>query len=265
LAATRRKWPVSRQTNRDFAIAFREFLAIRIVTRNGNAGAATKRISQYQKHNILDCVRTLFNWAKRVQINKLPASFINPFDAEIVGQRPKKGSLRAPLLPVERRIELILVMDELHLSHLMLSLLLPLRPEDCAGLLIRDIDFQRGVLRFGNRFDGRDFKKGKVTFEIPFPAEVAPLLSFCRVDREDGPLLRSRRIFERKRQPNLVEFQTADVETCIEDAFRRASPTSAYQLCRIKSSWSAGRSDRWAEYPRMNWRGNSRRSCAGPN
>ena len=87
-------------------------------------------------------------------------------------------------------------MDEWQLSHLALSMVLPLRPEDFAGLLVGDVDFEKQHLAFGSRFAGRDFNKGHVSFVSPFPAALIPFLRFVIGGRTDCPLLRARTILK---------------------------------------------------------------------
>ena len=94
-------------------------------------------------------------------------------------------------------------MDEWQLTHLALSFVLPLRPEDCAGLLIGDVDFEGNYLRFGTRFEGRDFNKGRQSFTVPIPLQLTPLLQIAIGDRVSGPVLRSRTVFEGRRNPEL--------------------------------------------------------------
>lgn len=219
-----RRWKTAADIDRVFAIEFRNFVAMRMVTRNGRSSSQEKVISPHQVYNVLDCTRTVFNWGKDVQVAKLPASFVNPFTADIVGQRPQKDPLRRQSFPLLRRIQLVQNMDEWQLTHLALSIVLPLRPEDCAALLIEDVDFEMHLLTFGTRFGGRDFNKGRVSFRVPFPTSMVPVLRFCSGGRACGPLLRARRIFEGRRKPLRELAAGCDVNLHIEDAFRRASP-----------------------------------------
>jgi hypothetical protein len=114
-------------------------------------------------------------------------------------------------------------MDLWQLSHLAFSLVLPLRPEDFASLLIRDVDFVDNCFELGGQFGGRDFNKGKVVFRCPFPADLRPLLSFCCANRADGPLLRSRSIVQGRRRPRLhVDDKNSSISH-IEEALRSAN------------------------------------------
>ena len=165
----------------------------------------------------------MLNWANGLQVGKLPLDFVNPFDIEIVGQRPRRDPLRLPVFPQARRIELVSDMDEWQLTHLALSVVLPLRPEDCAGLLIDDVDLTQNSLKLGTRFGGRDFTKGRVSFVVPIPKTLVPLLNFCVVGRADGPLLRCRAWFEGRRQPQRVITDACGTVRHLEDAFCTAA------------------------------------------
>jgi len=192
----RQRWPLAADFDREFAIEFRLFLRSRETTRNGRPGALKKPMSNRQIQNVLSCTRTLINWAVQPQRNRLPLSFPNPFDREIVGDLPRKDPLRTVVFPVDARVRIVSKMDAWELSHLSLSMILPLRPEDMTGLLVSEIDFVRCLLRFGDRIQGLDFNKGKQQFHCPFPRELQPLLRVCISGRGEGPVLRTRVVFE---------------------------------------------------------------------
>src|SRR5436853_7696233 len=84
------------------------------------------------------------------------------------------------------------------------SIVLPLRPDEAAGLIIGDVDFEKGWLEFGERLKDCNFTKGKTAFVLPFPDELRPVLRACIGDRAEGPLLRSRRAFEGKQRVEVV-------------------------------------------------------------
>jgi hypothetical protein len=221
---TRNRWPAAADIGRQFAIEYKTTLASRVVNRNGRAASQDKLISPHQIYNALDCARTMFNWARSVQVAKLPSNFVNPFTKDIVGQRPQKDPLRQSLYPMDRRVQLVANMDEWQLTHLAVPLLLPLRPEDFTGLLIGDVDYENGLLKFGSRFGGRDFNKGHVSFGCPYPTELASLVRFLAGERAEGPLLRARTVFEGRREPSRVADAEHTAEWHIEDAFRHAVP-----------------------------------------
>lgn len=212
----RRTWQLAQDIDRDFAIALKAFLHRRKVTPNGRPSAQERPMAPGQVFNILDCSRSLLNWAKNPAVNRLPSNFVNPFDKEIVGSRPAKDPLRRPAFPMQRRIELVRHMDLWQLSHLAFAMVLPLRPEDYTGLLISEVDFDEQLLGFGTRWQGRDFNKGRLSFVTPFPPEIVPLISVCVSGRSDGPLLRKRTVFEKTRRPELPIKSPDDVVGHIE-------------------------------------------------
>lgn len=200
----RQRWPLAADLDREFAIEFRLFLRSRETTRNGRPGAPKNPMSNRQIQNVLSCTRTLINWAVQPQRNLLPLSFPNSFDREIVGDPPRKDPLRMVAFPVDARVRIVSEMDGWELSHLFLSIILPLRPEDMTGLLVSEINFEQCLLRFGDRIQGLDFNKGKQQFHCPFPHELQQLLRVCISGRGEGPVLRTRVVFEKQRKPRLV-------------------------------------------------------------
>ncbi|MCH8828398.1 MAG: hypothetical protein IID45_02350 [Planctomycetes bacterium] len=185
-------------------------------------------MSNRQIQNVLSCTRTLINWAAQPQRNLLPLSFPNPFDRDIVGDAPTKDPLRRVVFPVDVRVRLVKEMDVWELSHIFLSLTLPLRPEDVTGLLVSEIDFERCLLRFGDRIQGIDFNKGKQQFHCPFPHELQSLLRVCIAGRGEGPVLRTRTIFAQQRKPRLaVDSHEQLVQKF--DKYRSGLPTDEIQ------------------------------------
>jgi hypothetical protein len=212
-----RRWPLAQQIDREFAMELRTFLLRRHVGRNGSPSADQHAMSPRQVYNVLDCARSMFHWARRPEVGQLPVAFAQPFTPEIVGQRRRRDPLQPPKLPLELRCQLVGGMDVWQVAHFALSFVLPLRPEDVTGLLITEVDWQRRQLRFGTRLGGRDFNKGRLDFQIPFPAELVPLISVCRGGREAGPLLRRRAIFEGRQSPQVV-CQPSEVPAHLERA-----------------------------------------------
>ena len=49
-----------------------------------------------------------------------------------------------------------------------------------------------------------NFTKGKTAFMLPFPEEHRPILQACIAGRMEGPLLRSRRVFEGKKATEVI-------------------------------------------------------------
>jgi len=220
----RRKWSLALEVDHEFAIAFRESLYRRTVTRNGRTAAKERPISPGHVYNVLDCTRTLFSWGKRPDINQLPAAFVNPFNEEVVGQRPRKDLLRTSPLPLKRRIQLVAHMDRWQLCQFAIGLILALRPEDYTGLLISDVDFSERRLHFGRRFEGWDFNKGQQSFRVPFPPAIEPVLRECADGREDGPLLRKRTVVDDVRRPKLPSESTDQIREHFHRAVSAAKP-----------------------------------------
>jgi len=218
----RKRWPLASEMDRDFAIELRSFLHARAVTRNGRPGGAQTRTSVRQVFNVLDCVRTMLNWAKKPGANQLPAFFQNPFTPDIVGQPPHKDPLRPVTFSPERRIELVQAMDAWQLRQFAIPLCLPLRPDELTGLLISEIDFAECLLKFGSRFGDRDFNKGKQAFCVPFPPELTSLLRSCAGERLDGPLLLSRAVWEGRRKSKLSVHRPDDVAAHFDSALMAA-------------------------------------------
>ena len=215
---SRRRWPLAMDVDREFAVALRAALFDATVTPNGRPGAAPTTRSPRQVYNILGTVRALLAWAARPDVRRLPADFVNPITSDLVGRKAAADPLRVVKLPLAVRTRLVGAMDAWQLCQLAPSLVLPMRPDEATGLLIGDVDFDRGRLRFGTRFGGRDFNKGRQGFELPFPAEIAPLFRRCIGGRQGGPLLRGRAAFEGRSWRGGVD---ADAEA-LEWAFRSA-------------------------------------------
>ena len=222
LPSSKKKWPTASAVDHDCATQYRERLMNREVARNGRAASVLKLISPHQIYNCLDCARTVLNWGKDVRVAKLAPWFVNPFTSDVVGQRPQKDPLRPPSFPLARRVQLVSYMDVWQLSHLALPLVLPMRPEDSAGLLVDEIDYARQLLRFGTRFEGRDFNKGRQSLACPYPQQLTPFLRFSQAGRQAGPLLRARSIFEGQRQAPVEVHTTADIAVHINNAISLA-------------------------------------------
>jgi len=200
----RRRWPLAMDVDRDFVVELRSFLMNYRTTRNGRIGGTPKTLSVRQVQNVLECLRAAMAWARRGDVRKLPAEWANPLTQELIGTPPGKDPLREDKLPPDIRARLVASMDRWQLCHLALSLVLPLRPEEAAGLLIGDVDFEKSWLEIGTRLGGGDFTKGRSSFKLPFPDELGPLLRACIGGRAEGPLLRARQAFEGGRRPKAI-------------------------------------------------------------
>src|SRR5215470_10787960 len=98
-------------------------------------------------------------------------------------------------------------MDRWQFCQIVPSVILPMRPDEAAGLLVSDVDFEKGWLEFGSRLAEVNFTKGIQSFKLPFPAELRPVLRACIGGRREGPLLRSRRAFEKSVDSSVASFE----------------------------------------------------------
>jgi len=197
-------WPLAIDIDAAFARSLRAFLHQYTSTRNGRPGATPRPLSTRQIVNLLECMRTMLHWARSAPVRKLPADWVMPFTPDIIGQAPAKNPLREDKLPLDARVRIVNVMDRWPLCHLALSLTLPLRPDEAAGLLIGDINVDKRWAEFGERFKDANFTKGRTAFVLPFPEELQLILRTCIGDRAEGPLLRSRRTFEGRQEVQAV-------------------------------------------------------------
>jgi integrase len=113
---------------------------------------------------------------------------------DLIGDPPAKDPLREDKLPPDVRACLVERMNAWQLCQLSLSLVLPLRPDEAAGLLVSDVNFTKGWLEIGTGSIEANFTKEKKSFKLPFPDELCPILKSCIAGRAEGPLLRSRKV-----------------------------------------------------------------------
>ncbi|HQR43660.1 MAG TPA: site-specific integrase, partial [Gemmatales bacterium] len=185
-----KQWPTVNSINRDFILKLKCQLQHATVTPNGHAHSIAKPMSQRQIFNVLSMLGTMFQWALRTDIRRLPAHWINPLTRELIGAKPTKDPIRRLTMNDEYLLQLIQHCDAWQLTHLALSFVYPLRPEEAVGLLVEEVDFSKRELRFGSRFGGDDYTKGKQSFVLPVPPELTPILSHLVNGRHHGPLLR---------------------------------------------------------------------------
>jgi integrase len=194
-ATNRQLWPFASSIDRQFAVALRQYLHRAQTTRNGRTNSNPKPMSARQIYNVLDTLRGVFNWAHSAAIRFIPGDWINPLTEDIVGQPPRKDPLREVKLPIDHRIKLVRRMNRWQLCQLSLSLVLPMRPDEAAGLLVSDVNLDGQYLSFGTRLGGGDFTKGHTSFRVPFPAELLCIIKTCIASRSEGPLLRNQKAF----------------------------------------------------------------------
>jgi hypothetical protein len=192
-----RQWPLARDINRDFALSLRSHLFASRTTANGRPGGRQKAMSPRQIYNVMEAFRSALNWARSPAISKLPLDWRCPLTDDVVGSRPRKDPLRAVKLPLASLGPLISKLDRWQLCHLGLLCVLPPRPDEFAGILVGDVDFQARRIGFGTRLGGNDFNKGRQSFVVPFPIEIEPLLHSLVGGRTEGPLLRNKGEFAR--------------------------------------------------------------------
>ncbi len=188
-----RRWKLASDINREFTLQLRSHLMQSPIRRNGKPGAAPQAMSVTTVRLCLETLRTLFHWAKRPEIRKLPADFLQPITPEILGPIAVKSPVRPIPLTLEQRIDLVHAMDEWQLRHVAILFVIPSRFEDVAGALISDFDLNRLTWMIGTRFGGADYTKGKTEVRMPLPAILGRLLSANIGDRKDGPMFLRRR------------------------------------------------------------------------
>lgn len=181
--ANLRPWRLASDIDREFVVGLRTYLPQTTTTRNGRCGGRPKPRSGRKVVNVLQTLKMALGGAHHLAVRRLSADWIDPLSREFVGTPAEKDSLREDLLPLDTRVRLGGVMDRGQLCQLALSLVLPLRPGEAAGLLVSDVDLAGGWLEFGHRF------------RLPFPPELVPVLQTCIGGRAEGPLLRSRKAF----------------------------------------------------------------------
>lgn len=188
-----RQWPTVNSIDREFILKLKGHLQRTSVTPNGHAHSTARPMSQRQNYNVLSALGTMLKWAQRPDVRRLPAHWVNPLTRELIGAKPTKDPVRKLAIEDAQLLQLIWHCDLWQLTHLVLSFVYPLRPQEATGLLIEDIDFKAGQLRIGTRFGGDDYTKGKQSFVLPFLPELAPILLYLVDDRLHGPLLRHRK------------------------------------------------------------------------
>jgi len=195
LPANRKRWPLAADVDAGFVTDARAHLYACRTTRNGRTGGQPRPLSPRQIVNVMETLRAMLAWAADPRNNKLPPGWLNPVTRGSVGTPPAKDQFRRDPLPLEARVRLVGLMDRWQLCALVPSLILPMRPDEAAGLLVEDVDFGHGELLFGVNVGDVNFTKKRVSFRLPFPDELRPVLQAVIDGRGSGPLLRSRRAF----------------------------------------------------------------------
>jgi integrase len=230
-----RRWPCAREIDLAFCVELRAFLAQRPVARNGRTGGTVRRVmSVAGVREVLRTLQAALVYAKRPEVALLPASFVCPIEKELLGHKARKDPLRPLVLPLDKRVRLVQLMDKWELIHVAPLLVLPIRPDELCGLLVTEVDFEAGLLRFPLRFGERDGSKNMIPFAVPFPPALVPLVRAAINGRVDGPLFLTRRVFEGA-APQVQIVQSGDLEQEVSAALARhaaAAPGDAKAVCR---------------------------------
>lgn len=219
---SKRRWPLARDIDRHFVVELRVFLVNRQVPRNGRPGAPARPMSTRQVFNCLETLRAMLAWGARADVRRLPPEYVNPCSRDLVGTCPSKNPLRPVALTLPRRVALIQTMDLWQILHLSILLVLPLRFEDLARALVSDVSLSERTLRLGTRFGGGDFNKGRVDVVMPLPEQMLPVLRRAIGDRPEGPLLRSRGIWEERRRSGSQPQSRQELERLFEEMLASA-------------------------------------------
>ncbi|GDY08135.1 hypothetical protein LBMAG52_16210 [Planctomycetia bacterium] len=224
--ANSRRWKLARDINRDFAIALSAFLMSRTVTPNGRPGARSKSKLMSPKMTRLcsEALIAVLNWAKKPQVRKLPADYYHPFTEDILGREPSKDPLRSSPVPIEKRIQVVGLMNHWQLVNLTSLLVIPTRFEDISGAVITDFDLKAGVWKLGSRFGGSDFNKGQVNVVMPLPPILIDLLRYAAAGRGEGPMFLQPKFYDNpKLQERLKRLDSRnDLEALIQLRFGAA-------------------------------------------
>lgn len=222
LPANRKRWPLAADVDAGFVTDARAHLHSFRTTRNGRAGGEPRPLSPRQIVNVMETLRAMLAWAADPRNNKLPPGWLNPVNRGSVGTLPAKDPFRRDPLPLDVRAGLVGRMDRWQICTLVPSLILPMRPDEAAGLLVADVDFGHGELLFGVNLGDVNFTKKRVSFRLPFPDELRPVLHVAIGGRGGGPLLRSRRAFGTGIRSSVTS--SADLKARFDERLLAAKP-----------------------------------------
>lgn len=222
--ANRQRWPLAMNIDRSFVVELRAALIQKKTARNGKPGGEARPVSGRLVINALQTLNMALSWAARADVRKLPAVWVNPVTKGLIGKPPAKDPYRVDPLPLPARIRLVQHMDPWQLCQLALSVVLPLRPDEAAGLLIADVDFDHDWLLFGANLPDVNFTKERLAFKLPFPPELRPVLVRCIGNRTEGPLLRDRKAFVRASATQPAITSLIDLADRFNDNLLRQRP-----------------------------------------
>ncbi|HOI54920.1 MAG TPA: hypothetical protein PLP01_06695, partial [Phycisphaerae bacterium] len=218
----RRRCPLARDIDEKCIIELAAFLRQRAVSRNGRHNGATRPMSSSTRREVLQRLKAVLTWGCDPRVRKLPADFVQPVTNRLIGHTPQKDLFRPPTFSLERRIRLVQVSDPWQLMTFATQYVLPLRPEQLAGLLVPEINWTERILTFGRRFGGHDFTKGRTTFRLPFPAAIGSLLRAAVNGRADGPLFLRRSVVEGRNVPTIEIAGAGGMEAAVFAALAEA-------------------------------------------
>lgn len=216
--------PLAQDWDQNTAADLKTFLTRREVARNGKTNSPKKAMTASGIRLVLETLKVVFQWGKTATPRNLPEWFINPITPEIIGNPPSKDPMRTIAFSLERRIRLVRASDRYQLINMGLLYLLPLRPEQLAGLLIPEISWQEQTLWFGTRFGEHDFTKGRTTFRVPYPRQLEVLLRAAVGNRRDGPVFLSRSVFEKRKMPDIELESGENFTAAVQQALAEADP-----------------------------------------
>jgi hypothetical protein len=196
---SRKRWPNAVDIDRAAALEFRAYLSSLAITRNGHANGTTKPMSQTHVRNVLGAVQMALRWAQKSQIRLLPADFEPPFDPSVVPPKRQRDILTPPTFPMEQRIRLVDEMNAYELATLALPMLLPLREEDFAVMMVSTVNRDTRRIRVGDAFEGELPTKARAAFTIAYPPALDWLIVLLVDNRADGPLLLREAVIRLKR------------------------------------------------------------------
>jgi len=199
--SNKRRWSKASSIDHDFVVELRNWLnSSPFKAKNGKQKHRTAKTVR----NILECLRTCLNWAIKPERFLLPPDFVMPVTTDLVGNDPPKDPFRPNPLTIEQKIRIVQTASDQKLAVIALSLILPSRADELAGLLVQDVDLERRHLLFGINNPDINFTKGGTAFRIPYPPELDGLITRLIGGRSLGPLIRQ--ISQQKPQGDSVDL-----------------------------------------------------------
>ncbi len=228
-----RAYPYAASIDRNFALGLREFLARRLVTRNGRRSSVQRPMAKRSIGDILQRFGDTLRFACRPDTALLPVDFVNPVEGLPIEQAPPKDPFRHITLTADRRALMVRHMDRWQFLTLSPLFILPVRPEELTGLLIDDIDWKNSVVHFGTRFGGNDFTKGRQAWMLPFPPELTWILCAAAGLRGGGPLFLRRSVLEGGALSSIDSESSEALEDRVSEALIEAKSSTAQDAKQV--------------------------------